>query len=206
MYLLSRLLLIVAGMLLFFFSLPAAVLAVQEMFPEKQGLVWAILIGSMIAVAARKKGRRLFTSGGTAAWADTAELQKHHMLDAGTGLILGRVPSEGAPIVQAVKALVSTKLSAKEACRQFFDSLNARKRKQGRVVRLPQAVHAMIVAPTGVGKGVSCIIPFLLTCDESCVVIDFKGENALLTAEQRRRRFGRKHKIIILDPFKVVTQ
>src|SRR6185437_1810443 len=78
-----------------------------------------------------------------------------------------------------------------------------RKRKQGRLVRLPQAVHTMVVAPTGVGKGVSCIIPFLLTCEESCVVIDFKGELASITAAVRRR-LGQK--IVILDPYKVVKQ
>ena len=125
------------------------------------------------------------------------------MLTASKGLILGRVPSDGTPLGQAVKALLNRRLGARNACRAFFDSLNRCKRKQGRLVRLPQAVHSMIVAPTWVGKGVSCILPFLLTCEESCVVVDFKGENAALTAEHRRRM---GHQIVILDPFKVVTQ
>jgi type IV secretion system protein VirD4 len=54
------------------------------------------------------------------------------------------------------------------------------------------------------GKGVSCVIPFLLTSDESAVVVDFKGENFQLTAEHRRKAFG--HQIVVLDPFKLVTQ
>jgi len=204
MYKLSRWMLIVAVASLFFSTVPAAILIVQDIFPQHQGLVLAILIVGVIAVAAGKKGGRFFTSGGTAAWAATAELEKNNMLDAGTGLILGRVPSDGTPFSRAIRALLSAKLGAKEACRLFFDSLNRRKRKQGRLVRLPKtACHIMVTAPTGVGKNVSCITPFLLTCDESCVVIDFKGENALLTAAHRRR-LG--HKIVILDPYKVLKQ
>src|SRR5207245_105154 len=38
---------------------------------------------------------------------------------------------------------------------------------------------------------------------DSVVVVDFKGENARLTAEHRRRVFG--HRIVMLDLFKVVT-
>ena len=71
------------------------------------------------------------------------------------------------------------------------------------LVRLPQAVHTSVFAPTGVGKGVSCILPFLLTCPESCVVVDFKGENAKITAEHRRQRFG--HEVVLLDPYNVVN-
>lgn len=71
------------------------------------------------------------------------------------------------------------------------------------LVRLPQAIHTAVFAPTGVGKGVSCVIPFLLTCPESCVVIDFKGENYKLTAEHRKRKFG--HRIVVLDPHRMVT-
>jgi type IV secretion system protein VirD4 len=69
---------------------------------------------------------------------------------------------------------------------------------------MPKAVHTAVFAPTGVGKGVSCVIPFLLTSDESAVVVDFKGENCRLTAEHRRKAFG--HQIVVLDPFKLVSQ
>ena len=65
-------------------------------------------------------------------------------------------------------------------------------------------MHTAVFAPTGVGKGVSCVIPFLLTSSESAVVVDFKGENFQLTAEHRRKAFG--HQIVVLDPFKLVTQ
>jgi type IV secretion system protein VirD4 len=204
MYTLSRLMLTLAVALMAYCFVLAVILAMLLIPPEWRGPATILLTVCAIAVIARRKALRLFTSGGTAAWEANDRLEKGGMLHARTGMILGRVPDDSKwPLGRAVKSLLNTHLSSRDACGMFFDTLNRRKRKQGRLVRLPQAVHTMIVAPTGVGKGVSCIVPFLLTCEESCVVVDFKGENALLTAE-RRRRMG--HKIVILDPFKVVTQ
>jgi type IV secretion system protein VirD4 len=45
--------------------------------------------------------------------------------------------------------------------------------------------HLLTVAPTRAGKGVSAIIPNLLTYTGSALIIDPKGENALITAKQR---------------------
>ena len=57
--------------------------------------------------------------------------------------------------------------------------------------------HLMTIAPTGAGKGVSCIIPTLLRFPGPTIVIDPKGENYAVTAE-RRRELGQE--IILLDP------
>lgn len=204
MYRLSRLMLLLSVVLFAYCIALAAFLAIrQQVPPDKQGLAGAILIVSVLAILARRKVRRIFTAFGTAAWASYAELERAGMIGAGTGLILGRIKREGAPIVCAVKALSNKCLNPKAACREFFANLRPWKRKKGCLVRLPQAVHTMVVAPTGVGKGVSCILPFLFTCEESCAVVDFKGENALLTAEHRRRM---GNKIVILDPFLVTTK
>jgi type IV secretion system protein VirD4 len=206
MYKLSRLMLTLAVLLFAYCIVLATILAVQQQVaPEHQNMVWAILIVFVLAALCRKRVRRILSSGGTAAWASSEELERAGMIGARTGLILGRVAAySGIPLRGAIKALINLRLHAKDACHEFFASFNRRRRKQGRLVRLSQAVHSLIVSPTGGGKGVSCILPFLLTCEESCVVVDFKGENALLTAEHRRRNMG--HKIVILDPFKVVTQ
>lgn len=59
--------------------------------------------------------------------------------------------------------------------------------------------HLLTIAPTRSGKGVSAIIPNLLTYSGSVLVIDPKGENARVTARQRQR-YGKTH---ILDPFGV---
>lgn len=71
------------------------------------------------------------------------------------------------------------------------------------IVRLSNVVHSTVIAPTGAGKGVSCIIPFLLQCEDSAVIVDFKGENARATAAFREKKFG--HRIVLLDPYRVVT-
>lgn len=60
--------------------------------------------------------------------------------------------------------------------------------------------HLLTVAPTGAGKGVSCMIPALLTWQGPCIVIDPKGENYAVTAP-RRRAMG--HHVHVLDPFKI---
>ncbi|MBP1806992.1 type IV secretory system conjugative DNA transfer family protein [Rubellimicrobium aerolatum] len=46
--------------------------------------------------------------------------------------------------------------------------------------------HALLVAPTGRGKGVGFVIPNLLTFRGSVVVLDVKGENFMETARQRQ--------------------
>lgn len=57
--------------------------------------------------------------------------------------------------------------------------------------------HLLTVAPTRSGKGVSTIIPNLLTYPGSVLVIDPKGENAILTAERR----GKLSRTFVLDPW-----
>lgn len=57
--------------------------------------------------------------------------------------------------------------------------------------------HLLTVAPTGSGKGVSCIIPTLLRFPGPVIVIDPKGENYAVTAD-RRRALGQE--VILLDP------
>lgn len=60
--------------------------------------------------------------------------------------------------------------------------------------------HLITIAPTGAGKGVSCIIPALLSWEGPAVVIDPKGENYAVTA-RRRRELGQR--VEVLDPFNV---
>ncbi|KAB2837265.1 MAG: type IV secretory system conjugative DNA transfer family protein [Caedimonadaceae bacterium] len=63
--------------------------------------------------------------------------------------------------------------------------------------------HLITVAATRSGKGTQLIIPNLLTYKGSCVVIDPKGENAYITAPQRRR-MGQK--VFVLDPWGEVNR
>lgn len=59
------------------------------------------------------------------------------------------------------------------------------------------AMHELLCAPSRSGKGTSVIIPKLLTHQGSVVVIDPKGENAMITAEHRR---AMGHEVHIVDP------
>ena len=67
-------------------------------------------------------------------------------------------------------------------------------------ILMEQEGHLMTIAPTGAGKGVGCIIPALLRFDGPLIVIDPKGENALITA-RRRKELG--HTVAIVDPIGV---
>lgn len=60
--------------------------------------------------------------------------------------------------------------------------------------------HLMTIAPTGAGKGTGCIVPALLRFDGPVIVIDPKGENALITA-RRRREMGQQ--VAVIDPMGV---
>ena len=69
-------------------------------------------------------------------------------------------------------------------------------------VRAPRQ-HVLSIAQTRSGKGVSLIIPNLLTYLGSVLVVDPKGENAWVTAA-RRRALGQK--VVILDPWGEVNR
>jgi len=71
--------------------------------------------------------------------------------------------------------------------------------------------HLLTVAPTRSGKGVSSIIPNLLTYTGSVFVIDPKGENALITAKRRGEGSatenipGLKQNVLLLDPWNIAA-
>ena len=157
-------------------------------------------VAGIVAVAMMvRRGRGPLTTLGSARWATEQDLAQAGMLYAKSGLVLGRMPVERG-LGRALAMLFSNRVPVSEAFREFFASLT---QHPSVLVRLPQVVHTAIYSPSGQGKGVSGVIPFLLTTDEACVVIDFKGENAFLTAEHRRRQFG--HQVVLLDPYHVVT-
>lgn len=76
--------------------------------------------------------------------------------------------------------------------------------KNNRILGNLPVRHFLSIAPTRSGKGVSLLIPNLLTYAGSAMVIDPKGENAWITAEYRRT--GLNQKTIILDPWGEVNR
>jgi type IV secretion system protein VirD4 len=160
---------------------------------------------SIIAVLVAAKRRRIFalTTHGTARWANYRDLQRAGMLNAEKGLSVGYLPGkEPGRIRSALGRLFHSGIPAKQACLELMAAF--RKNNRGPLVRLSSAIHTLVVSPSGGGKGVSFILPFLLWCKDSCVVNDVKGENAKITAYIREKVFG--HQVVLLDPFCQVTQ
>jgi type IV secretion system protein VirD4 len=156
---------------------------------------WVAIPLGLLAVLYKK--RHSWSAFGTARWATIRDLRG--MLDSGNGLLIGQV--EVTPgLIAGTKALFDSTVPADIACEQF---LRTSGKPPPRVVRLNRAVHTAAFIPTGGGKGVSLVIPHLLSCPDSMIVLDYKGENARITAKARRKM---GHKIVMLDPFKSVTQ
>jgi type IV secretion system protein VirD4 len=159
---------------------------------------WFVIVVVLFVFA--RRGYTQLSAHGTARWANLEDIRKAGMLG-GNGLILGRMFTGAPPVLPALFGLLNPRTDSTVACERFLSSIQRRKREKLSPLIKMNAVHTMVAAPTGVGKGVSIVIPHLLNCPESTIVVDFKGENARLTADARR---AMGHKVVILDPFKVV--
>lgn len=73
---------------------------------------------------------------------------------------------------------------------------------QSQTIRYGGDRHLLTVAPTRAGKGVAAIIPNLLTYSGSALVIDPKGENALITVLARHKMGQSIH---LVDPWDQVA-
>ncbi len=195
MALLSRLCLIAAVSVVWLFLIIGA----MHVITRAPGLlILAVVVAVLFARRRFRGGQWAF---GTGRFAAPGELARGGVLSAESGLLIGKV---AAPhIKESVRLLTRLPLSQSEAASRLF--LNAVSgRRSGLWARLAGGTHAVAFAPTGRGKGTGLVIPNLLTYAGSVVVIDPKGENAKITAEYRRRHFG--HRIVLLDPYRVVTQ
>ena len=73
----------------------------------------------------------------------------------------------------------------------------------GRLIYFNGEGHLMVFAPTGGGKGIGFVQPNLVEYRGSMVVLDPKGENAIRSAEYRRKMGQR---VMVLDPFGMTDQ
>lgn len=153
------------------------------------------------AVALLAKRGRILDAFGTARWAGEEDLRRAGMLS-GNGMIVGTLLGSSRPrLLGATLGLINPFVRSVDATSRFLQAVFPRVQLKPALVRLSRAVHTAVFAPSGVGKGVSCVIPFLRGCRDSVVCTDFKGELAVLTAKIRRR-IGR---VVLLDPYKIVT-
>lgn len=159
----------------------------------------------LVAFLAWWRGRRFFTGSdvhGSARVASLADAQHHGLLDGGgDGLILGATFPESPSKWAALGSLVSPSVRSDVAVRMVLAAFYSPGWYGGRFLRLKRFVHLATFAMTGAGKGVSVLIPNLLSYRGSCVVTDPKGELYNATAEHRKRCFS--HRVYRLDPFGV---
>ena len=182
---------LLAGMLL----MAWLVLFSLYVFPS---LLPAVGLGTLVLLSAFARQRIQLTSHGQAQFARTVDIP--HLLAGGDGLVVGHL--EDRPVwTEGIRAILDRKIADGEAVQRYLES--TRRHASRRLVRLNTSVHTCVIAPTGVGKGVSCLTPFLLSNNSSCVVVDPKGELAKLCANARR---GMNHRVVCLDPYRVASQ
>lgn len=159
------------------------------------------------------------TTLGSAEWATLEHLQAHGLIGEDTAAISPPPPSSPAPTLAATAERPASELGStlyQVAMQQraegrptprgpglFLGTFQAR----GMAHRLHYRGdrHLLTIAPTRTGKGVSAIIPNLLTYPGSALVIDPKGENARLTAARRGPGHGSSpglgQAVHVLDPW-----
>ena len=160
-----------------------------------------ILAAAAYAVIKGRKWKGSGTSGGVARWADDDDMARAGMLS-GYGLLIGRTYRTGrrgswGRSVNRLFLLPWSKL--REACLEFASLYGPAGAGVGRLVRLPLYTHVLLVGGTGSGKGVSVIIPQLLSYYSGSVVcFDTKRDLARITAG---RCAARGERVVILSPF-----
>ena len=152
------------------------------------------------------RARRVARSGwshGSARIASINDLIRSNMLgDDGDSLFLGTTGMMPRPSLrEGVSALWSPATSSDMACYMILSALGGSRWVADRMIRVHTFTHLLTAAPTGRGKGISVIIPNLLSYRHSVVVTDPKGELFEATSRHRRQKFG--HHIVRLDPFAI---
>lgn len=152
-----------------------------------------VVVVVLLVIRARAK-RKAGSAYGTARWADVTDMASAGMFQ------LGGIPVGLAPRVRlrdAFNYLRTAPTWAAETASRLALSVFRRP-----LLTVNTGVHAVCFAPAGVGKTTGIVIPFLLSCSESAVVIDIKGEIYKATAG-RRRQMGQR--VVVLDLYGVVT-
>jgi type IV secretion system protein VirD4 len=125
-------------------------------------------------VLIRNRKQNIF---GTARWGTKKDLDKAGVLRYKGGMILGQL---------AAAQLECTYDTVK-------DSVVMHLKKPAQKIIQSGIYNTLLSAPTRSGKGVSSVVPTLLACPESVIVLDFKGENFNLTSGFRSK-FGKVYR------------
>lgn len=125
-------------------------------------------------VLIRRRRQNIF---GTARWARAKDLEKAGVLRLKGGVVLG----------QLAAARLDCSYDASK------DSVVMRLKKPSRKIVQPGVYNTILSAPTRSGKGVSSVVPTVLSYPGSVIVLDFKGENFNMTSGFRAK-FGKVYR------------
>ena len=163
----------VIGLLVLFFTLSPGIGMAMPYTSGPFGVLTGLIVAWLVLFGFSKLPKP--TTFGSAEWADAAHIETAGLF-AGEGYWLGTFTVPGK---------------------------NRRQPPEERLIRYNGDRHLLTIAPTRSGKGVSAIIPNLLTYKGSVIVIDPKGENVLKTILARHRM---QQKIHVVDPWGIATE
>ena len=143
---------------------------------------WPMAIfGLVILSLAARKGHDRLTACGTARWATAEDLEQAGMLSEQPGLLVGRIYAPWPRLLASLKALFDRNVPSASACERLVMAMRKlQPQRDTALVKLSSAVYVAVFAPTGVGKGVSCVIPHLLNCPDSMVVVSTEASSLSL--------------------------
>lgn len=138
---------------------------------------------------------------GSARWAGITDLLKSGLVFQETGVAVGRVLSTvSPPLTLVLWALFFYPI--KRSVEAMTLSSQRTTRPKPIPISIPDRIpHCAVFGSTGSGKTTCYAIPQLLSCADSMVVLDAKGELAKLSARHRSKQFG--HEIAVIDPYGV---
>lgn len=129
------------------------------------GFVGASLLFRVFLFGKRDKTNKTATLRGTSRWADETEIERAALLH-NPGVIVG-----------GWLKYTRNKFPFQKISDLFYLKDNG-------------PTHVLTVGPTRSGKGISLVLPTLLTWTESAFVLDIKGENWLLSSGWRNKAVG----------------
>jgi type IV secretion system protein VirD4 len=132
---------------------------------------------------------------GSARFASSAEIAANGLLSA-DGLILGRVWCDEPGKLAGVLGLISPRLSSEKAVSQFLSAFLSSGWQSQQMLRIKDPGHAAVFSRSGGGKGVSVVLPNLLSYRGSVVCIDPKCENFNISGRARQQMGD----VVRLDP------
>ncbi len=141
------------------------------------GLIWVCAIAFYFFVEfviMKQLAQNIF---GTARWADKKDLKKAGLLQKKGGVIIGQLANAG------VFTTYDTKKNS---------NILHMKNPSQKIVQCG-IYNTLLSAPTRSGKGVSCVMPTLLTYPGSVIVLDFKAESFNYTSGYRSK-FGKVYR------------